>query len=650
MLAAYFLNSHKELEKTEEVLRQRAEELETLMETAPVAIWVSHDGRCQEITGNRWANEFYEAEKGENVSANVTDIRKFYSNGRQLAAEELPMQTAVRTGREVRETEFEVVLPSGRRVSLFGTATPLRDADGKVRGCLGAYSDISKLKQAEKELSETAERFRTLADNISQLAWMADENGEIFWFNKRWYEYTGESEESMLGYGWQKVHHPEHAARVTEKFSYCCHTGSIWEDTFPLKAKDGSYRWFLSRAVPIRSENGKVLRWFGTNTDVTELKVAEAALKEADRKKDEFLAVLAHELRNPMAAIGAAASLLSRENLTSERIDLAAKALKQRVGQLSRLVDDLLDVSRIARGKVKLQKEKTDLSVVAGAAAEATRNFFNEKGQKLRVSISEPVIISGDPVRLEQIISNLLSNASRYTPEGGEAVLTVERQEKAAVVKVRDTGVGIPRESLERIFGLFGQADDSLHRSRGGLGVGLTIVKRLTEMHGGSVRAFSEGPGKGSEFELRFPLPIPEALRPPEDDESLVMPGLRFLLVEDHTDTAAMSSALLELSGHKVTVKTDGLAGVEAALKERPDVVLLDIGLPGLDGYQAAAEMRARGLKDALIIAITGYGQERDLERSQNSGIDWHLLKPLRMEELNKILAEYQRSKFAGRQ
>ena len=372
-------------------------------------------------------------------------------------------------------------------------------------------------------------------------------------------------------------------------------------------------------------------------------------LENADRKKDEFLAVLAHELRNPMAAISAAASLLARKNLRPEQSQLATDALKQRVAQLSRLVDDLLDVSRIARGKIELHKEMVDLSVVAGTAVEAARGFFEERKQLCELTLSEPLIIKGDTVRLEQIVSNLLSNASRYTPAGGQILVRAARERQQAVISVKDNGMGISKESLSRIFDLFGQAEDSLHRSKGGLGIGLTIVHKLAEMHGGTVTAESEGPDKGSEFIVRFPLlnlqlPLPFGER---DDMAWVEPGLRVLIVEDHSDTAAMSSALLEMGGHRVRVALDGPSGVRAAIEEEPEVVLLDIGLPGMDGFAVAKELRRKGLTDSLIIAVTGYGQEKDLELSREAGFDHYLIKPLRAKELNPLLARFQKARKA---
>ncbi len=378
--------------------------------------------------------------------------------------------------------------------------------DGRVVSIVTVSRDITDLKNVELRLRESEERFRTLADNISQLAWMANGSGDIFWYNKRWYEYTGTGSEVMRREGWRDVVHPAHADRILASSRLCLDEGKIWEDTFPLRGRTGEYRWFLTRAVPIRDESGKVIRWFGTNTDITELRGAQKALEEADRRKNDFLAMLAHELRNPMSTISAAVTLLQRMALP-QQAEKAKKALERQTRQMSKLVDDLLDISRITRGKLKLDKEPLDVRLAIERAAEMIRPQIEARRHGLSVAIPDnTVMVLADPLRLQQIFTNLLSNAAKYTDEGGKISICLRKQAGQAIIQVRDNGSGIPKELQQRIFDPFQQAEATMSKARGGMGIGLAIVKRLTEMHGGAVEVESEGLGKGSLFTVRLPL------------------------------------------------------------------------------------------------------------------------------------------------
>ena len=369
----------------------------------------------------------------------------------------------------------------------------------------------------------------------------------------------------------------------------------------------------------------------------------EQMLHDAEKKKEEFLAMLAHELRNPMAAIDAAASLLTRPGINPEKTRFAAEALNRRVQQLARLVQDLLEVSNLIRGTIELHRENLEFSDVIHRAVAATSVLFHERRQTLHVKILDALPFYGDMLRLERILSNLLTNASKYSESGAEVTLSAHREEAFAVLRVKDHGIGIPRSAQSEIFTLFGQPGATIDRRYGGLGVGLTIVKRLTEMHGGTVTVFSEGAGKGSEFELRFPLCRScEANTFTHAAEPWVPVGLRVLIVEDQEDTALMAALNLQLEGHRVEIARDGPSAVQRGLALRPDVILLDIGLPGVDGFKVARTLREQGLTSCLIVAVTGYGQESDYARSREAGIDYHLLKPLDYSRLLPLLAEYQ--------
>jgi len=352
--------------------------------------------------------------------------------------------------------------------------------------------------------------------------------------------------------------------------------------------------------------------------------------------------MLAHELRNPLAPVLNALHVLGRES-DPARVARARDMAERQVRHMARLVDDLLDISRITRGKIQLRKEPVDVHQIVARAVDCTRPLIEAQRHRLEVKLlPEPVYLEADPTRLEQILANLLNNAAKYTEPGGRIWLTTERDNSEVVVRVRDTGIGIPPDMLPRVFEMFIQVDRSLDRAQGGLGIGLTLVRSLVEMHGGSVEARSAGPGKGSEFAIR--LPVLQQL-PAEMGESGPEPPLaagerlRVLMVDDNADAAASVAMLLELEGHRVFLAHDGYAALEASRVHRPDVILLDIGLPGMNGYEAARQLRQQpGMMDVLLVAMTGYGQAEDRRRSSEAGFDHHLVKPVDPDELQELL------------
>jgi PAS domain S-box-containing protein len=370
-----------------------------------------------------------------------------------------------------------------------------------------------------------------------------------------------------------------------------------------------------------------------------------AALKESDRRKDEFLAMLAHELRNPLAPIRNAVQVLRVKGSALPELQWARDVIDRQVQQMTRLIDDLLDVSRITRGKIELRKEQVELAAVVSSAVEASRPLIEKWGHQLIVMIpEEPVYLDADLTRLSQALSNLLNNAAKYTDKGGRIWLTAERQNDQVLVRVRDTGIGIPTEMLPRIFEMFKQVDRSLERSEGGLGIGLTLVQRLVEMHGGTVDAHSPGLGQGSEFVLRLPLVL-EAKRQslqsvPDRSNSATPVSCRILVVDDNQDSVDSIAILLRAMGNEVHTAHDGLEAVAAVAEFQPDVVLLDLGLPKLNGFDAARSIREQpGGRERVLIALTGWGQEEDRRRSKEAGFDHHLTKPIDFDVLRELLA-----------
>jgi signal transduction histidine kinase/ActR/RegA family two-component response regulator len=383
-----------------------------------------------------------------------------------------------------------------------------------------------------------------------------------------------------------------------------------------------------------------------------ELRQSQEALRETDRRKDEFLAMLAHELRNPPAPILNSLYILNMPAADPAVAGQAREVIERQVQHLVRLVDDLLDVSRIMRGKIVLRKERLDLSVAIARAVETAQPVIDSRGHRLTVALApEPIAVDADLVRLAQVIANLLNNAAKYTDPGGEIRLSTERRDGEAVVRVRDTGVGIAADVLPRVFDLFVQADRSLDRAHGGMGVGLTLVRTLVERHGGTVVASSEGVGRGSEFVVRLPL-MPERrpeARPPSDDAVLAvrrdpsgqLPARRVLVVDDNADAADSLAILLRMYGQIVRVVHDGMAALEAAQCEPPDVVFLDLGMPGMNGFEVARRLRQQpATENALLVAVTGWGQAEDRRRTHEAGFDHHLVKPVDAGAVQGLLAQ----------
>jgi PAS domain S-box-containing protein len=415
-------------------------------------------------------------------------------------------------GHQARSTASQMIGEAWRPREIGaaqGCAGPgARCKRGPLEFCAVAAEDITEPTRAAQVIGADEERFRTLADNIAQLAWTADKAGSIVWYNQRWYDYTGTTFDEVQGWRWQNVVHPDHAEQVVAKIRRCFETGERWEDTFPLRGHTGEYRWFLSRAFPIRDEAGRVVLWFGTNTDITEQRATEEALREADRHKTEFLGWLSHELRNPLGIIRTSLALIERADLDSEPGRRALSVIDRQAAQMGRLLDDLLDITRISKGKVLLRRKTVTLNEIVRATAEDYRQVFRLEGISFDVRLTrERLHAYVDGARIEQIVGNVLQNATKFTPRGGRVALSLRAgRNDEGIIEVRDDGAGISSGLIARIFDPLVQDNRTVRRSRGGLGLGLPLVKGLVELHGGTVSASSEGPGRGAVFTIRLPL------------------------------------------------------------------------------------------------------------------------------------------------
>jgi PAS domain S-box-containing protein len=497
----------------------------------------------------------------------------------------------------------------------------------------------------ELALQESEAKFRTIANAMPQMVWATLPDGNHDYYNQRWYDFTGMPEGSTDGDGWKDIFHPEDQQRAWDLWQHCLLTGDPYEIQYRLRHKSGAYRWTLGRALPVRGDTGKIIRWMGTCTDIHDQKLAEESLREADVRKDEFLAMLAHELRNPLAPISAAAQFLQMGALDEARVRQTSQIIGRQVHHLTSLVDDLLDVSRVTRGLVELDNARIDIGRVVADAVEQVTPLIRTRHHRLDLHLTpETPLVIGDQKRLVQVVVNLLNNAAKYTREGGQLLLETEVSNAHVLIRVVDNGIGMTPELVARAFDLFAQAERSSDRSSGGLGLGLALVRSLVDLHHGTVSCESAGPDKGSTFTVCLPRLTVDA-RPgdaPASGPSLHKSAapLRILVVDDNVDAASMLSMLLEVDGHQVTTEYGSLAALERAKLEAPQVCILDIGLPGMDGNELAQRLRTLPqTASAVLVAVTGYGQENDRRQTLAAGFDHHLVKPVDTEKLAAILA-----------
>ena len=601
--------------------------------------WLAVNGRLCEIVGyprgELLARTFQDITHPDDLDADLGLLAR-------LRAGEIPTYAM----------EKRYVHKGGATVWANLTVSIVRDDAGAPCYYISVVQDITDRKREQESLREGERQFHSLADNIPQLCWMARADGHIYWYNLRWYEYTGTTPEEMEGWGWMKVHDPAVLPSVMAGWTDAIADGRPFDMTFPLRRHDGAFRPFLTRVMPVRGDDGRVAHWFGTNTDIAERLAMEEALRAAKREaedashaKDQFLAVLSHELRTPLnPVLLSVTSLLDRPPAPAEEIVPTLEMIKRNVEIEVRLIDDLLDVMRIVRGRVALHWQVADAHALLVRAVQVCRGDATAKGLRLSLDLTAARHhVQADPTRLQQAFWNLLKNAIKFTPSGGSVAVRTrdEGPDGPLTIEVIDDGVGIEPGALPHIFDPFRQAETGIVRKFGGLGLGLAITRGIVEAHGGTIAASSPGAGRGARFTITLsavptPLAAPSRLDPPTPPP-ISGPGLDILLVEDDPTTLVVMARLLRSIGHRVTTADTVESALAASHSGRHQFLVSDIGLPDGTGLDLMRQLIAlRGPIPA--IALTGFGKDEDVQRSLDAGFAAHLTKPIDFSHFQTVL------------
>ena len=764
--------SKDELETANDTLEDTNSDLANLLSSTRIpAIFLDRDGLVKRATPS--ASLVYNL-LPEDIGR---PLAHFTHNAVQMPA--LPPMSSVLASTHAIEDEID--MRDG--TYLLRRVLPYVTADGANEGMVVTFVDITERHRHNTTLRSSEARFRQLAETIPQLAWMAHPDGNIFWYNQRWYDYTGTTYDEMRGWGWTSVHDPEVLPSVSERWGTSIANGLPFDMVFPLRGADGVFRPFLTRINPLRDERGAIVMWFGTNTDLSEERahrealrqrqrelqmladnspdilvrfdrhfrhvfanaalerltgtpladflgrtnreigmpdvlvrrwedaisevfrtgvtqhitfefdgvsdqppadgepattmtryfegrlvpelgahgevefvlgvtrdrtaerVGEMALAAANRRKDEFLATLAHELRNPLAPVRNGLEILRLSADDSDGTAEIRNVMERQIVTMTRLIDDLLDISRISLGKVELRRASVAVKDIIADALEVSRPLIDAANHTLHIDIpDEALLLDADATRLSQVVGNLLNNAAKYTPPGGRISVSARQEGASVVIVVADNGIGIPRDMLAPIFEMFTQLDHPKTSRLGGLGIGLALVRQLVEMHGGEVHAESAGLGEGSAFVLRLPLEKAigqlSGVAVADEGDARGGAGVSVLVVDDNVDAAESLATILTLMGHRAFTAFNAGDALEVARAHSPEVIILDIGLPDLSGYELAAHIReVRGNRPTTLVALTGWGSDDDRRRSAQAGFDFHLTKPADTRLIRRIIA-----------
>jgi hypothetical protein len=637
----------------EERLRQSEERFRLLVETVQdYAIFLlDPDGRVASWNAGAQRIKGYTAQ--EIIGRSFTIFYPKEALDMDWPAREL--EQAKRLGRF--EDEGWRLRKDGTRFWANVIITALRDAGGELRGFAKITRDLTERRAHEEQLGQSEERFRLLLEGLEDYAiCMLDVQGLIVSWNSGARKILGYAAGEIIGRGFdiffpqgegfphdEGFPHAEGGAMQVAQLLERARLQRRGELLGWMLRKDGTRFWGHVTLTALHDSKGELRGFASLTRDLSERKRMES-LEEQGRHLSEFLAMLAHELRNPLAPIRNAVAIMANSKDLPAPVAWSRGVIERQTTQLARLVDDLLDVSRITRGKLRMESQPVEVCVALQRAVEASRPLIDARQHRLRMDVPEKgLAVLGDLTRLTQVFLNILNNAAKYTPAGGDIQVRAQAQGRDAVVCIRDNGVGIPATLLDSVFDLFAQGERTLDRAEGGLGIGLTLARRIVELHGGSISASSAGAGQGAEFVVRLPrLPTEEVHAPAEESPAApaVTQGPRrtILVVDDNVDSANSVAVLLRMGGHDVEVAHDGPTALDRVNAKHPDVVLLDIGLPGMSGYQVAEELRRTHRPGLRIYAMTGYGQRQDRRRTQEAGFDGHLVKPVAPQELLKLI------------
>jgi PAS domain S-box-containing protein len=562
-------------------------------------------------------------------------------------ADEDQIIAKLRAGQRIEHFETERVRNDGQRIIVSLTISPIKDAAGNVTGASKIVRDVTARKRTERE----RQNFVTVVENSTDFIGMCDLQGLPFFVNRAGLEMVGLDDiEQARRTPLQEFFFPEDQGMIMNEFLPSVMANGHGEVEVRFRHfKTGEPRWMAYKVSVLTNAGNEPVGFATVSQDVTErkrladdLRRLAADLAEADQRKNEFLATLAHELRNPLAPMSNMLEVVKHSGDDREVLKRAHDTIERQLGQMVRLVDDLLDLNRITYDRLELRRSEVELSSVIQQAVEVARPLIDAAGHDLTVELpDEPIYLTADRARLAQVFGNLLNNSSKYTRSNGRISVSAKRVDDEVMVTVKDNGAGIPQDKLDSIFDMFMQVDLTAERSQGGLGIGLTLVKRLAEMHGGSIEARSAGEGQGSEFIVRLPvLSKPSVAAQPKPAASEPSPERRILIVDDNVDAADSLAMLLEITGNKTYMAHDGVEAVEAIEEHRPEVVLLDIGLPRLTGHEVCRQVRQQPWgKDIVMIALTGWGQEDDRRQSEEAGFNGHLVKPVDYDKLLELLS-----------
>ena len=633
----------------EAALARATARLQSAMAAAEIGGWV-WELRTNLVTADRNLAALLGVEDEAAIAGDPSLLRKHIHPEdlpRVLAAESEALRTGV-----LASTEYRIVRADGGERWVAGRGQVQLDSAGAPLLFAGLLIDITGQKIAEQALRDRERLYRAIGESMDYGVWVCDESGRNLYASESFLRLAGITQQQCSDLGWADLLHPDDAQETIAAWRNVVASGRFWYREHRIRGIDGRYHPVLAQGVPIRDDRGAITGWAGINLDIGRLKVTEEALRDADRRKDEFLATLAHELRNPLAPIRHAVRLLEAPAASDRDRQWGREVIARQVQRMALLLDDLLDVSRITRGRLELKKDCVELAALVSSAVETARPLIDAKKHTLEIDIPEGRLeLLADSLRLSQALSNLLTNAAKYTDPAGRVGLRVALTPEALVFTVTDTGIGFEQSASPRLFEMFSQVDSAIDRAEGGLGIGLALVKGLVGLHGGTVVATSAGPGRGSEFAIRLPRSVVTTRAPPteptraaEHDENALR--CKVLVADDNRDAADSLAMLLGIAGHDVRVAHTGVDALQVGALQEPEAVILDIGMPGMTGFEVARRIREEAWgRSALLIAVTGWGQQNDKEKTRAAGFDHHFTKPVDPSVLEGVLQSFLASR-----